>query len=161
MSQVTEIVLRSSIIGVGATAMADLWGFLLKSLGVPMLDLAHLGRWLGHMPEGRWFHARIAQAPPVQGERWLGWGLHYAVGIVFAALLVSLFGLEWARHPTLLPALGIGVATVAAPLFIMQPALGAGIASSKTPTPLRNALKSLANHVVFGLGLYLAAWIAA
>ena len=161
MSQVTEIVLRSSIIGVGATAVADQWGFLLKSLGVPMLDFAYLGRWVGYMPEGRWFHARIAETAPVKGERYLGWGLHYAIGIAFAALLVSIFGPEWVRHPTLLPALSIGVATVAAPLFIMQPALGAGIASSKTPTPLRNTLKSLANHAVFGLGLYLAAWIAA
>jgi hypothetical protein len=39
----------------------------------------------------------------------------------------------------------------------MQPAMGAGIASSRTPTPLKNSLRSLANHAVFGLGLYLSA----
>lgn len=161
MDQALEIALRTLVIGAGATAVADLWGLLLKSLGVPMLDFAYLGRWVGHMPAGRWFHARIAEAAPVKGERYLGWGLHYAIGIAFAALLVSLFGLQWVRHPTLLPALGVGVSTVAAPLFIMQPALGAGIASSKTPAPFRNILKSLANHTVFGLGLYLAASIAA
>jgi hypothetical protein len=47
--------------------------------------------------------------------------------------------------------------TVVAPLFILQPALGAGIASSKTPRPVFNSLKSLATHVVFGFGLFLAA----
>jgi hypothetical protein len=58
---------------------------------------------------------------------------------------------------TLLPALVIGIVTAIAPLFILQPALGAGIASSKTPRPVFNSIKSLATHTVFGLGLYLAA----
>lgn len=33
----------------------------------------------------------------------------------------------------------------------------AGIASSKTKTPVFNALKSLVSHVVFGFGLFLSA----
>ena len=57
----------------------------------------------------------------------------------------------------LLPALAWGLATAAVPLFVMQPAMGAGIASSRTPTPLLNALRSVANHAVFGLGLYFGA----
>jgi hypothetical protein len=39
--------------------------------------------------------------------------------------------------------------------------MGAGVASTRTPTPLLNNLKSLANHTVFGVGLYLAALISA
>ena len=35
--------------------------------------------------------------------------------------------------------------------------MGAGIASSRTPAPLMNSLRSLTNHAVFGLGLYLSA----
>jgi len=35
--------------------------------------------------------------------------------------------------------------------------MGAGIASSRTTAPLKNSLRSLANHAVFGLGLYLSA----
>jgi hypothetical protein len=46
---------------------------------------------------------------------------------------------------------------VVAPLFVMQPAMGAGIAGLRTPSPGMNRLQSLANHAVFGLGLYLAA----
>jgi len=87
----------------------------------------------------------------------IGWCAHYATGIAFAALLLSTFGLKWARSPSLLPALFIGVVTVLAPLLILQPALGAGIASSKTPTPVFNSLKSLVTHTVYGFGLYLAA----
>jgi hypothetical protein len=47
--------------------------------------------------------------------------------------------------------------TVLAPLFILQPALGAGIASSKTPAPIFNSFKSLLTHTIFGVGLFLAA----
>jgi hypothetical protein len=76
----------------------------------------------------------------------------------FAALLLAAFGLQWARTPTLFPALVIGVATVVAPWFILQPAFGFGIASHKTPTPVFNAVKSLVTHTVFGFGLFLSAW---
>jgi len=148
-------------IGAGATLVLDLWSLLLKRLGVPVLDFSLLGRWMGHIPRGRWFHERIAQAAQVRGEAWMGWSMHYAVGVAFAALLVSVYGLAWVRSPTLFPALLIGVVTVAAPLFILQPALGAGIASSRTPRPVFNSLKTLVNHAVFGVGLYLAASVTA
>jgi hypothetical protein len=87
----------------------------------------------------------------------MGWCAHYSIALTFAALLLAAYGLEWARKPTVLPALTIGIVTVIAPLFILQPALGAGIASSKTPQPAFNCVKSLTTHTVFGLGLYLAA----
>lgn len=146
-------------IGVGATALLDLWSLLLKRLGVPGLDLALLGRWLGHLREGHWFHRRIADAAPVRGEAWIGWSAHYAIGAGFAALLMAVYGMVWLDRPVLAPALIIGLATAAAPLFVLQPALGAGIASSKTKTPWFNSLKSVVSHAVFGMGLYLTAWV--
>ena len=135
----------------------DGWGRFLQTFGIPSLNLAFLGRWIGNLARGQWRHASIARATPVRGELLLGWVAHYALGITFAALLLSTFGLKWARSPSLLPALFIGIVTVMAPLFILQPALGAGIASSRTPKPLFNSLKSLVTHTVFGVGLYLAA----
>jgi len=150
-----EFMLRSLLIGGGATIVMDLWAAALRRLGIPSLSLAHLGRWIGHLP--RLVHANIAEAPPVHGERLLGWCAHYAIGISFAALLLATSGLAWARSPSLVPALAIGVITVVAPLFVLQPALGAGIASSRTPRPVFNALKSLATHTIYGVGLYLAA----
>ncbi|MBX7078297.1 MAG: DUF2938 domain-containing protein [Nannocystaceae bacterium] len=155
-----EIVLRTVAIGAGATAVMDGWAWLLRRLGVPSLDFALLGRWIGHFRDGQWLHASIAKAPPVRGEAVLGWLAHYSIGIGFSALLLALFGLRWARSPTLLPALAIGIVTVAAPLLLLQPALGAGIASSKTAAPLFNSLKSVVTHTVFGFGLYLAAWVS-
>lgn len=152
-----EFVARAALIGVGATLVMDLWALLLKQVGVPSLNFALLGRWIGHLPSGRVRHESIAKAAPVRGELWIGWLAHYSIGISFAALLLAVFGLGWARSPSPGPALLVGIVTVLAPWFVLQPAMGAGIASSKTPRPLFNGLKSLATHVVYGLGLYLSA----
>jgi len=157
MSEQVEFVLRTILIGVGATLVMDAWAFLLRQFGIPSLNFAFLGRWIGHLPQGQWMHESIARATPVRGELLMGWCAHYSIGIAFAALLLSTFGLKWARSPSLLPALFIGIVTVLAPFLIMQPALGAGIASSKTATPLVNSMKSLVTHTVYGFGLYLAA----
>ena len=157
MSENLEFALRTILIGAGATIVMDVWAFLLRQLGIPSLNFALLGRWLGHLPRGKWMHASIAKATPVRGESLIGWGAHYSIGITFAALLVATFGLKWARSPSLLPALFIGIVSVVAPLFVLQPALGAGIASSKTPRPVFNSVKSLVTHTVYGCGLYLAA----
>lgn len=150
-----------TLIGGGATLVMDLWGMLLKRMGVRTLDFAFVGRWVGHLFRGRLAHASIQGAQPIPGERALGWITHYAVGVLFAGLLVSLYGIEWTAHPTLVPALLVGVATVVMPLFVMQPAMGSGFASAKTPTPIRNCLRSVINHAVFGLGLYLSATLFA
>lgn len=152
---------RVAVMGMVATAVMDAWLLLLNRLGVPTLDFALIGRWVGHMPHGRWKHAAIARAEPVPAERALGWAVHYAVGIAFAAVLVLVFGPDWTREPRLLPALCVGVGSVVAPWFLMQPAMGAGIAASRTPAPARNRLRSLANHTVFGAGLYLAGVLVA
>lgn len=156
-----EDLARVALIGTGATAAMDLWLALLGRLGVPTLDFAMIGRWVGHWRHGVFTHPAIGKAPAVKGELALGWLTHYATGIAFAALLVAVAGSEWTRAPTLAPALAVGVATVALPWLLMQPAMGAGIASSKTPAPGRNRARSLANHAVFGLGLYLSALLVA
>ena len=144
-------------VGVGATVVMDVWSLVLRKLGVPTLNYALVGRWVGHWGRGQFAHVSIAQAAPVRGEVPLGWGIHYAVGIAFAALLVGIQGMAWLHAPTWGPALVVGMATVVFSWFVMQPAMGAGLASSRTPTPLKNCLRSLITHAVFGCGLYGAA----
>lgn len=146
-----------ALVGIGATALMDLWLLLLSRLGVPGTSFAMVGRWVGHFARGRFAHAAVAKADPVPFELGLGWLTHYTIGIAYAALLVALQGSAWLAQPTVLPALAFGAATVAAPWFVMQPAMGAGFLALKTPTPLKNGLRNLANHVVFGAGLYVAA----
>jgi Protein of unknown function (DUF2938) len=158
VSEHTNLMMRAVLIGAGATAVMDIWAVIQKRLlGVPLLNFAMVGRWIGHLPRGQFTHNKIIEAPPIAGELAIGWSAHYIIGIVFAAALLSICGLEWASQPTLLPALIVGVVTVAAPFFIMQPGMGAGIAASKTPQPNIARLRSLIAHTSFGVGLYLAA----
>jgi hypothetical protein len=145
-------------VGIGATALLDLWGLARKPLlGIATPDYAPLGRWIGHMPHGRFRHASIAAVAPVPGERLIGWVAHYATGVVFAGFAAAIGGAAWVQHPTPGLALTIGVSTVAAPFLLMQPAMGAGIAAARTPKPAAARVQSLVTHTVFGIGLYFAA----
>ena len=152
-----EFAARSIAAGIGATVVVDLWALLLRrALGWASLDWSMAGRWIGHLRSGRFAHQRIAAAPAVRGERAIGWVFHYAVGIVFAAALLAVMGADWARRPTLIACLATGWLTIVFPWFVMQPAMGAGVAAARTPHPPRARLQSLLTHTVFGIGLYLA-----
>jgi hypothetical protein len=149
-------------IGIGATLVMDVWAIVLKqAFGVPLPNYAMVGRWLAGMRQGRFRNDNLARSPSLPGEGALGWAAHYGIGIIFAALLLTASGREWLRQPTVGPALAVGILTVAAPFFLMQPGMGLGVAASKTPKPNVARLRSLATHVVFGLGLYVSAWVLA
>jgi hypothetical protein len=154
--------LRAGLIGIGATIVLDLWAVLLRQFGVAPTNWGMVGRWVGHFPSGRFMHDNIADAPPVRGERAIGWTVHYVVGVAYAGALLAILGLAWARNPTPVPALIFGLITMIAPFFIMQPGMGAGVAASKAPKPNVARLKVVMAHTVFGLALYgVAAMIAA
>jgi len=145
-------------IGVGASLLMDAWNLLLKrAFGIPSLNYCLLGRWFLHMPEGTFSHSSIAAASPRRFECAAGWVAHYTIGVVLALVFLALAPADWLERPTLLHAFLYGVGTVVIPLFVLQPSLGLGVASSKTPKPAQARLKSLGTHVVFGVGLYLCA----
>lgn len=147
--------------GVGATAVVDLWAIARQHLlHIPPPNYRLVGRWLAHMPRGRFRHDAIAGALPVKGESLIGWTAHYLIGIAFAAILLGIWGLAWVRQPSLGPALVVGIGTVVAPFLVMQPGMGAGIAGSRTPRPAATRFQSLVTHAMFGVGLYAAGWIA-
>ncbi|HAE48518.1 MAG: hypothetical protein CMO30_19720 [Tistrella sp.] len=149
-------ILGAIIVGIGATAVMDGWAIIQKRLfGAPSLDYRLVGRWIGHFPKGRFRHDGIGKAAPVRGEAVIGWSAHYAVGVAFAALLLIIWP-DWLRHPALLPALVIGIGSVVAPFFIMQPGLGAGFAASRTPKPWVSRFRSLVAHLSFAVGLFVA-----
>ena len=147
------------LIGVGATLITDIWSIVRKKLlGGPLPNYGNVGRWFAYMPRGRFRHDSIAAAKPVSGELAIGWIAHFLIGITFAAILPCIWGIQWLQQPTLVPALLVGVGTVAAPFLILMPNVGAGFFASRTPHPAAVRLQSLATHGIFGLGLYVTAW---
>jgi Protein of unknown function (DUF2938) len=155
VSESLSLFLSILVIGVGATVTMDIVAVVLhRVLGTTSPDYTFVGRWVGHMAHAQFRHESIATATPVAGERAIGWFIHYVTGIAYAALLLAIWGGAWAHHPTLLPALVVGLGTIVVPFLIMQPAFGLGIASSRHPSPAAARLRSLTAHFIFGLGLY-------
>lgn len=161
MVEEVKFMMNAVLIGIGATIVMDLWSLFQRyTFGVPSLNYAMVGRWVGHLARGRFAHDNIAKTTPVHGELIIGWSTHYITGVIFACVLLSIWGMDWAYHPTLFPALISGAVSVVAPFFILQPAIGAGIAASKTPNPTLARLRSFLAHISFGIGLYVSAMLA-
>jgi len=76
---------------------------------------------------------------------------------MFAIAFIAFTSSNWLQHPMLIPAVIFGIVTVLAPFFIMQPSFGLGFAGSKTSNPRQARFRTLMNHFVFGIGLYLFA----
>lgn len=150
-----RLLIASLIIGIGATIGIDLWSLLLKrTLGLASLDYCLLGRWFLHMPAGTFRHESIRSANARAGECAAGWVAHYSIGMTLVLAFLLLAPHDWLSRPTLVPAVAFGIATVLIPLFVMQPAFGLGIASSRAPNPAQARMKSLMTHAIFGLGIY-------
>lgn len=153
-----RMALEIALAGIGGSLFMDLWLWLQgRFLGIPMPGYAMVGRWVGHFPGGRFRHDSIAAAAPVPHERVLGWTVHFLTGIAYAAALTLLAGPGWLDGSRPLLAVGFGMVTVVMPWFVMQPGMGLGVLSRRTPAPVARSLRSLGNHTVFGIGLALSA----
>ena len=152
---VPDILLRASIIGIGGTIALDVWANLLQRVtGSPATNWAMVGRWLGHMPKGKFRHDNMGAVTPVSGEALLGWMFHYVIGVGYGLALVALCGAGWLAAPTVMPPVVLSLILLVAPYFVMMPGLGLGIAGSKTPKPAVTRIKSILAHAMFGLGMY-------
>lgn len=145
--------------GVTGSVLMDVWSAALRRFGIATLDYRLLGRWIGHFPKGRFVHERIAASEPIHGERAIGWVAYYAIGVSFAFLLLAIGGRTWLDSPTIWPALAVGIGTIVAPWFIMQPAMGAGITGAKSPNPTATRVRNLGTHAIYGVGLHVAAMV--
>lgn len=69
MSDAVGYLMCAVLIGAGATVVMDIWAAARKRLlGIPPLNYALVGRWLGHLTRGRFRHAPIAASPPVRAS---------------------------------------------------------------------------------------------
>lgn len=150
-----DLLLRGVLIGIGATIAMDAWDRLLAlAPGRTPANWAPVGRWFGHLAQGRVFHADIAATPAVPGELALGWAGHYAVGIVYGVVFALFMGDPWFAHPRFLPAWIWGIVTVAGGWFLLQPGLGMGWAASKRPDANTIRALNLVAHSFFALGMW-------
>lgn len=146
--------ITATFIGLVATALIDLWLLLLGRAGLPVTNWAMVGRWVGHLPRGRLIHTPIASSAPIAGERLLGWGFHYFIGIAYG--LIYLLLVDGRPHPG--SAIAFGLATVLVPWLLLQPGLGLGLFARRVPQAARLRAISLSVHTLFGCGLY-AGWL--
>jgi hypothetical protein len=159
---VLELILKATVIGAGATALMDVWAiFLNAAFKMPLPNWALVGRWFCGLTGGKVFHDDIAAAAPWPNELAVGWIAHYAIGILYAGALIFFAGPEWLAAPTFLPAWIVGMVTVGAGWFLLQPGMGAGWAASKRPNPMQVRLFNILAHTVFAAGLYGTALIVA
>ena len=56
MGYLLHDIILAAAIGIGATAVMDIWLTFLKSRGVKTLDFAFIGRWVGHLARGKVRH---------------------------------------------------------------------------------------------------------
>lgn len=153
-----NVILETAMIGIGATIIMDLWASIQRLLfNTPSLNYMYVGRWLGHFLKGKFSHNTILIAKPIYGEILIGWLVHYLIGIAFSFVLIAIVGSEWLVKPTFIPAMMVGIISVIAPFFIMQPGFGFGLAGSKTPQPQVTRRRSLVAHLSYGIGLYISA----
>ncbi|MGO4354771.1 DUF2938 domain-containing protein [Rhizobium sp. RAF36] len=150
-----DIIWRGIVIGIGATVLMDIWAIVLhRFFGQSAANWAPVGRWFYHLKNGIVFHDSIGNAAPYEHELALGWISHYVTGIVYGLALAILMGPSWLAEPTFIPAWILGIVTVGAGWFLLQPGLGIGWAASKTPNPAEARTMNLIAHTVFAIGLY-------
>lgn len=144
---------RAALAAVPATLAMDVGtrAILAPALGLQAPGPRELGRWIGHMPHGRFRHPDIATAPVVRGEAVIGILTHYAIGLTLGAGYGLLLRAGRARRSSIPLALAYGTATTGFSWFVMFPATGKGaIRYGENP---KLAVFSLCNHIVYGLAL--------
>jgi hypothetical protein len=151
MTMIVEVL----IVGVVANIVTDIYEWILERTLGKTRDWHLIGRWVANLPKGSFVLDTENESRAVSGELAVGWIFHYVVGIAYAG--VYLFGVQYVLgvSPSAITAIGFGVISVAAPWFILMPALGVGAFAINAGRPTFVRLASLSVHFVFGVGLYL------
>jgi hypothetical protein len=153
-------VIEVIVVGIIATLTTDLWQRLLQAIaGLPPANWGLVGRWVAWMLRGKFVHRPITATSPVRDELAIGWAFHYAIGMTYTALYLVIMRRGLGSEPSLISALIFAVVLLAAPWFVMQPALGLGFMAARTPHPAVARAISVSVHTAFGFGLYLGALI--
>jgi hypothetical protein len=143
--------------GLAATLVMDIGGGVLRSTGLThgappqLIGRFFLSVFRGHFTE-------LDSSIPADASFSLGFVLpiHYAIGTALGLLFGFGVRLWDSPPPWWLPVL-YGIGTTALPALWMFPAMGFGLFGLRGPTEFRLLSTALVNHLLFGIGLALAA----
>jgi hypothetical protein len=152
-------VLGAAVAGVLATYGMDVGARTIVAPALGMKGPSNLGRWIGHMLQGRFTHEDITKAAPVAHEAAIAVVAHYTIGLTLGAGYALLLRVPQPRQSTLPRAAAYGIATTVFPWFWMFPARGQGVMGLRDGD-LRVPAFALCTHVVYGLGLGVASRLA-
>jgi hypothetical protein len=153
-----QVFLIGAFIGILATLVMDLSSIIGLRLGFagkgPRRTGFHLiGRWFLYLLRGKGSHSSILDSPSLDNEVLVGSVVHYCIGgflgAVYLVILQTLGAL-----PTLVSAVGFGIATTVFPWFYLYPSWGYGWLGGNA-NGFRMTYFSLYNHTFFGLGIAL------
>ncbi|MCJ8318273.1 MAG: DUF2938 domain-containing protein [Colwellia sp.] len=150
-----DLVIKIIVVGIFATVIIDIWAtFSNRLFKLPRTNWAMVGRWLGHLPNGKFIHNPVSASPKINYENIIGWMFHYLIGVIYAALYVVVVIWGVGNETSLLTAWIFGLFTLLSPWLILQPALGLGIFAVKAPRPNMVRLQNFSLHSIFGIALY-------
>lgn len=118
-----------------------------------------LGRWIGHMLQGRFTHEDITKAEAIPHEAGIGTAARYAIGLILGAGYALILRVPQPRRSSVPRATAYGVATTVFPWFWMFPARGQGVMGLREGDPRVPAF-ALCTHVAYGLSLGVALRVA-
>jgi len=145
----------AAVAGMLATYGIDVAGRTIVAPALGKGPSGGLGRWIGHMFQGRFTHEDITTAAPVAHEAAIGVVAHYAIGLVLGAGYGLLLRVPKPRQSSLPGAAAYGIATTVFPWFWMFPARGQGVMGLRD-RDLRVPAFALCTHVAYGFGLGVA-----
>lgn len=153
------IIIETILMGAFATYFMDFFAGILvrKKIIYPFISQEAIGRWFLYIFRGRLVHKDIYQTPELKNEK--VWCLisHYLIGIALAGVYLLLEAMVPILQEQKWISLMFGIVTVIFPWFWMLPSTGFGFMGSKSPDRMRILRTNLANHINFGLGLFI--WV--
>jgi hypothetical protein len=147
------------VLGAFATFAMDALNRLVATTGlIDPVNHAVIGNILTGWSNGHFVFASPAQIPQHPEARLLGFIYHYLIGITLTGLYLVVTA-RWQPAVSWRRALAFGLLTSTFSLCLLFPSAGIGFLGLKAPT-LRPLTSSLANHLFFGLGIFLGQSVA-
>ena len=147
-------ILSILVAGTFSCIILDIFGYLLKKIGIPEPSWGIVGRWTYYMIKyGNFYNPTINQKPEFKYEIILGWVFHYFISLCWAVNYYSIFiygGIKMSYFSGLI----FGAITTLAPLLVFLPFTGQGILAKNTDQPTKTSFIFLIRHSIYGVAMY-------